>query len=160
MMYPASSAGLNIETQEAVFFFTPNFYPLDNFSAHQVKIWGFIFPTAEHAFQWRKFKQSRPDVAEQIKHAGSPNAVKQISEAHESDKPTCWHKERVKVMREILRAKVTQHADFREALARTGRRRIIENSPDDEFWGIGLSRRGENMLGQQLMEIRDGIRHN
>jgi len=48
-MYPASNDGLNKETNDAVYFFTTAFHPLDNFSAHVVSIWDKEFPTAEHA---------------------------------------------------------------------------------------------------------------
>lgn len=55
IMYPKSNKDLNKETDSAVYFFTPAFHPLDNFSAHVINIWGKEFPTAEHAFQWKKF---------------------------------------------------------------------------------------------------------
>jgi len=54
-MCPESSEGLNKETRETVYFFTTPFHPLDNFSAHTVKVWDVAFPTAEYAFQWKKF---------------------------------------------------------------------------------------------------------
>lgn len=54
-MYPLSSDGLNKETEEAVYFYTPAFDALNNFSAHTVDLWAKHFPTAEHAFQWKKF---------------------------------------------------------------------------------------------------------
>ena len=61
-MYPVSSEGLNIETDSKVLFFTPAFDALNNFSAHSVEIWGHLFPTVEHAFQWKKFSESNPDI--------------------------------------------------------------------------------------------------
>ena len=54
-MYPVSSEGLNKETKKAVYFYTPSFDALNNFSAHRIEIWDVRFPTAEHAYQWKKF---------------------------------------------------------------------------------------------------------
>jgi ribA/ribD-fused uncharacterized protein len=153
-MYPISSEGLNRETEEAVLFFTTAFHPLDNFSAHAVNIWNRDFPTAEHAFQWKKFSVTRPDVADRIMGAKSPHAVKEISISHRSDTPVTWHEEKVSVMEEILAAKTEQHEDVREVLKKTGNREIIENSPIDSFWGIGPNNDGENMLGKIWMKLR------
>ena len=73
-MFPISSEGLNRETDQEIYFFTPAFEPLDNFSAFAVELWGQLFPTAEHAFQWKKFSQVRPDIAASILAARSPEA--------------------------------------------------------------------------------------
>ncbi|MBU2539781.1 NADAR family protein [Patescibacteria group bacterium] len=156
-MYPISDKNLNIETDEAVFFFTPAFHPLDNFSAHAVDLWGIKFPTAEHAFQWKKFSEVKPEVAKEILKAISPHVVKKISNTNKDKQPQTWHDEKVKIMEQILKAKAKQHEDVREALKRTGSRQIIENSPVDSFWGIGPDKRGQNVVGEIWMKIRDGL---
>jgi len=154
-MYPTSNEGLNKETESGVYFFTPAFYPLDNFSAHAISLWGQEFPTAEHAFQWKKFSVVRPDLAAQILAAKSPQAVKEIADAHKADQSTAWMVEKVSVMEEILKAKAGQHPDVVMILKKTGGREIIENSPIDSFWGIGKNRDGQNMVGKIWMKIRD-----
>lgn len=156
-MYPSSSKGLNKETKKEVFFYTPVYYPLDNFSAHQVAIWGKVFPTAEHAFQWKKFSSSAPEVAEQIFAATSPHIVKDIADRNKDKMTAEWHDQKVMVMEEILRAKADQHEDVRERLRLTGDRTIIEHSPVDSFWGIGPDGKGENNVGKIWMKIRDGL---
>ena len=153
-MYPVSSEGLNKETEKAVYFFTPAFYPLDNFSAHTVHVWNETFPTAEHAFQWKKYAATHPEIADDILKAGSPDQVKRISSVHKAEQPVTWHEQKVAVMEEILRAKTEQHEDVREILKRTGIRTIVENSPVDDFWGIGPNGKGENMVGKIWMKIR------
>lgn len=163
-MYPISSEGLNKETDEAIYFFTPAFDALNNFSAHTVEIWGKRFPTAEHAYQWRKFyhppEESERDsaaadvkprttdagssetcnaIAKQIFEAGSPEKAQRIAHENTPAQPKDWHERKVAVMEEILRAKLAQHEDVREVLQRTGKRKIVENSPVDDFWGCGPS---------------------
>ncbi len=72
----------NRETDNEVFFYTPYFYAFDNFSAHAVEIWGKLFMTSEHAYQWKKYETHAPDLAEAIFLARSPSAVKKISDAN------------------------------------------------------------------------------
>ncbi len=126
------------------------------FSAFTVEIWGKIFRTSEHAYQWRKFPETAPEVAEKILNAGSPNAAKNIAQEHKDKVPASWFSGgRVSAMDEILRAKLAQHPEVREALSETGTRVIIENSPFDRYWGIGPEQDGENMLGKLWMKIRE-----
>ncbi|MFA6198366.1 MAG: NADAR family protein [Patescibacteria group bacterium] len=156
-MYPTSSAGLNRETDTAVYFFTVAFEPLNNYSAHTVRIWDKTFPTAEHAFQWKKFSVEHPEIAQRIFEAGSPEAVKKISDANRDKAPVTWLEDKVAIMEQILQAKAEQHEDVREALSRAGDRLIVENSPVDSFWGDGPDGNGENMIGKIWMRIRKTI---
>jgi ribA/ribD-fused uncharacterized protein len=157
-MYPDSSADLNVETERSIRFFTPAYHPFDNFSAHQIELWGRLFPTAEHAFQWRKFSECAPAVAESILVARSPEAAKKIAAEHRAERRPDWAEARVGVMREILGAKAEQHADVRERLMASGDRTLIEASPSDAFWGVGSDGNGENWVGRILMELRSGLK--
>ena len=156
-MYPSSDEGLNKATDHAVYFFTPSFHPLDNFSAHSLTLWDYEFPTAEHAYQWKKFSETLPAIAAQIRTTTSPHLAKEISDAHKLSVPPGWHDRKVAIMEEILAAKAQQHADVRDALKRTGNRTIIENSQVDHFWGIGQDHKGENVIGKIWMRIRDTL---
>ncbi len=149
---------LNKETEEAVYFYTPEFYALDNFSAHTVNIWGIDFPTAEHAYQWKKYSVSHPEIAKSILEAKSAHGVKVISNQNKDKTLAIFHKEKTTVMEEILRAKAAQHEDVREKLFKTGERTIIENSPTDSFWGIGSDDKGENMVEKIWMKIREDLK--
>ncbi|PIQ68342.1 MAG: hypothetical protein COV91_04665 [Candidatus Taylorbacteria bacterium CG11_big_fil_rev_8_21_14_0_20_46_11] len=153
-MLPLSSEGLNKETAEAVFFYTPAFDALNNFSAHTVDIWGKHFPTAEHAFQWKKFSDIAPDIAEKILHAGCPEDAQRIAHQNKASQPSDWQEIKVGVMEEILRAKLAEHETVRETLIRSGNRTIVENSPTDSFWGCGPNGDGKNMMGVLWMKIR------
>jgi len=147
---------VNKETDDAVYFFTPKFYALDNFAAYTVQIWGHVFPTSEHVYQWKKYVISRPDLAQAILEAGSPSAVKKISDANKEGVDPEFRNKKVQIMEEILRAKANQHETVVRVLKETGSKRIIENSPMDDFWGIG-SGNGQNMLGVLWMKIRDEL---
>lgn len=154
-MYPISDEGLNKETEDAVYFFTTVFSALDNFSAHVVHIWDKDFPTVEHAFQWKKFSISYPEIANAILNAKSPHVVKEIADANKGKIYKNWREDRLVVMEEILRAKAEQHPDVKEILEKTGAKKIVENSPFDSFWGAGPDGKGGNNLGKLWMKIRD-----
>lgn len=134
-------------------FFTREIDALDNFAALKIEIWGRTFPTAEHAYQWRKFSDSHPDIAEHIAEAGNPWEAKLRSSAHTS-KLINWHDRRVSVMEEVLRAKAQQHTIIRDILNRSGDAVLGEDSPEDTFWGLGPHGEGENMMGKLWMSIR------
>jgi ribA/ribD-fused uncharacterized protein len=62
--------------------------------------------------------------------------------------------------------KFSQNPGFKDYLLSTGNKIIVEASPVDAIWGIGLpqdsrhaknpySWRGQNLLGFALMEVRD-----
>lgn len=145
----------NKETDDAVYFYTPVYYVLDNFSAHTVEIWGKKFQTSEHAYQWKKFVDALPDVAQQIYDAPSPNEAKKVADAHKDNVPPDFFSKRAEIMKEVLRAKAHQHEIVRTVLEKTGSKKIIENSPIDSYWGAGPEGKGENTLGRIWMNIRD-----
>ncbi|MFZ1248927.1 MAG: NADAR family protein [Candidatus Saccharimonadales bacterium] len=154
-MYPEPNEQLTYQTDTEAYFFTHAYDPLSNWSAHAVELWGQVFPTVEHGFQWRKFQAHEPAIASAIMRAPSPWAVLQIKKTQGDGKmPPDWHQRRVDVMEQLLRAKAAQNEDVRECLRKTGARRIVENSPVDSFWGCGPSGDGENMMGELWMKIR------
>jgi len=63
-------------------------------------------------------------------------------------------------MRDILRAKVTQHEYVHRKLLATGDRELVEDSWRDSYWGWGPDKKGTNMLGKLWMEVRTEIEKN
>lgn len=156
---PASGAGGDRRpafTADAVLFYgprDPNPY-LSNFSDHSVMYLGSRWPTCEHAFQGAKFMKTDPGWADKIRRAKTPGEAKKYGVSREHPIVDGWDELRVRVMEEILRAKLEQHPALRKALLETGDRLIAENSPHDRFWGIGSDRSGLNTLGRIWMKIR------
>ena len=148
---------LNQVTDDKVYFYTPRYYVLDNFSAYTVEIWGKKFSTAEHAFQWKKFSIFHPLIAEEIFNSESPSAVKEISDSHKDKVYDGWKDEKARFMEEILIAKAHQHEKVRRMLLESGSREIIENSPTDNYWGIGPDGTGQNMLGKLWGKVRNSF---
>ncbi len=146
----------NYVTTEAVYFYTPQYYAFDSFSAFAVELWDKVFPTAEHAYQWKKFSFSASSVAEEIFNARSARDTKVIADRHRDDVSPEWNDLKVSFMEEILRAKLGQHEKVKSLLQETKSLEIIENSPTDIFWGIGNGE-GKNELGKLWMKLRSEL---
>ena len=80
-----------------------------------------------------------------------------------------WNQNKFKIVKEGTLHKFSQNEDLKTFLLATGNRIIVEASPVDPIWGIGLPKdhkdaerpenwRGENLLGFALMEVRDDLK--
>lgn len=65
-----------------------------------------------------------------------------------------WEDVKLNVMRSALRHKFDAHPTLVQLLLSTGEEEIIEETSDDMYWGCGTNRKGLNMLGKLLMELR------
>ena len=79
-----------------------------------------------------------------------------------------WTTRRFALVAEGNRAKFEAHPPFRDFLLATGDRVLVEASPVDPVWGIGLAAddpaaadparwRGSNLLGFALMAVREAL---
>lgn len=80
-----------------------------------------------------------------------------------------WARIKRGILRRAVLLKFSQNPRLRRALYRT-RGTIVEASPGDSYWGVGRSLwdprasepkswRGENVMGQILMEVREQLRN-
>ncbi len=146
-----------LDTPERVCFYEQDFYVLSNFSSFTL-IWKDChFYTSEHAYHWEKFPHL-PMLQQGIDAAPSAHEAFKIAEARKDARRPDWDDVKVDIMRDILRAKATQHEYVRRKLLATGERELVENSWRDDFWGWGPNRDGKNMLGKLWMEIRAELR--
>jgi ribA/ribD-fused uncharacterized protein len=76
-----------------------------------------------------------------------------------------WAERRYDIVVTGTRGKFGQHQDLRDFLLATGDKLIVEASPEDTVWGIGLDEhqpearrpsqwRGLNLLGFAIMDVR------
>lgn len=79
-----------------------------------------------------------------------------------------WEDQREDIVFQGNLAKFTQHPDLRDYLLGTGDRVLVEASPTDRVWGVGLRMgdprlddplrwRGENLLGFSLVRVRAAL---
>ncbi|GMR51373.1 hypothetical protein PMAYCL1PPCAC_21568, partial [Pristionchus mayeri] len=107
--------------------------------------------------------------AERIMEERWPRDQKEIGKNLNGFNAQSWDKVSRGVMREGLLLKFEQDEGLRRALISTGDSLLVECSPNDTKWGIGLDRldprahdpskwRCANWLGQVLMEVRDSLK--
>lgn len=128
------------------------------------------FATAEHWMMWRKaLLFDDTEAGERVLAAAHPHQAKAIGREVRRFDPTVWEAERYPIVLAGSLAKFGQHADLRAYLLGTGDRVLVEASPVDRVWGVGLAPddpraedparwRGLNLLGFALMEARDLLR--
>jgi ribA/ribD-fused uncharacterized protein len=140
-----------------ILFYEPEgeFGWLSNFSSHNISICGTEFPTVEHFFQAQKFSTSDDFLA--VTSAPSPSEAKRIAKIWKSKRKQDWHDIRDSIMYSALKAKFDQHDELSAMLISTAPLRLIENAPDDPYWGIGKDGRGRNRLGELLMQVRSEL---
>lgn len=124
------------------------------------------YPTAEHymmAEKARLFGDSKVEAA--IIAAIDPSKAKALGRTIENFVEEKWLEHRFEIVVNGNYAKFSQNAALCEHLIKTGDKVLVEASPVDAIWGIGLSKddpaalrpstwQGLNLLGFALMEVR------
>jgi len=130
---------------------------------------GVSFATAEHYMMYRKaLLFSDREAAGQILHAPNPGAAKSLGRSVRGFVEAVWIEQRSKIVVDGNYAKFSQSAALREYLLSTTQHVLVEASPVDRVWGIGLAAdgkhagnplmwRGLNLLGFALMDVRDRL---
>src|SRR5262245_21122781 len=128
------------------------------------------YPTAEHFMMAEKARLfGDEDVRAQILKAASPKVAKQLGRQVKNFKEEVWQASRFQFVVEGNYAKFNQNCELGRFLLGTGAKVLVEASPVDRIWGIGLAAdhesatnperwRGLNLLGFALMEARQRLR--
>ena len=130
---------------------------------------GVRFSTAEHYMMWRKaLLFGDEEAAQRIVVASHPRQAKMLGRRVRGFDEQIWADQRRAIVTQAAVAKFGQRAELRDFLVGTGRRILVEASPTDRIWGIGLAAtderaadparwRGLNLLGFALMAARDQL---
>ncbi len=103
---------------------------------------------------------------EKILKTTNPYLVKKYGREVKPWNEILWQQNREKIMVDVCFSKFTSSPILREVLLETGNLILVEASPKDRIWGIGLGEnypgiedpknwRGLNLLGKSLMTVRD-----
>ena len=127
---------------------------------------GVAYRTAEH---WMMAEKARlfgdAEALDRILAAAHPGAAKRAGREVRGYDDDAWAAARFDVVVRGNAAKFDQHPDLAAFLRTTANRVLVEASPRDRVWGIGLTGdddratdpflwRGENLLGFALMAVR------
>ncbi|QBS45575.1 NADAR family protein [Nocardia sp. CS682] len=131
---------------------------------------GAEFRSAEHYMMWGKARLfGDVDNAERVLAAPTPKAAKALGREVRGFDSRVWSAHRYEIVVRGNVAKFGQHAELAEYLLGTGDRVLVEASPVDRIWGIGLGAddpraedpvqwQGLNLLGFALMDARAELR--
>jgi ribA/ribD-fused uncharacterized protein len=108
------------------------------------------------------------EIAEQILAVADPRAHKALGRKVRGFDEHAWRKAREEIVLEGNRAKFTQNPALLEALLATRGTELVEASPMDRIWGIGMGSsnpnatdrtkwKGQNLLGRILTRLRDEL---
>ncbi|WP_433421226.1 GNAT family N-acetyltransferase [Microtetraspora malaysiensis] len=128
---------------------------------------GQLFRTAEHYMMAHKaWLFGDEETAERILAVAHPNAAKALGRAVRGFDDELWTARRFEIVVRGNIAKFGAGPDLTAFLLGTRNRVLVEASPYDRIWGIGLAAdderaagastwRGQNLLGFALMQARD-----
>ncbi|WP_306937486.1 NADAR family protein [Streptomyces phaeochromogenes] len=128
------------------------------------------YRTAEHWMMARKARLFGDDRAERLAlDAPNPALAKKAGRLVRGFDEGAWERERFGIVVEGSVRKFASDGELRSFLLGTGERVLVEASPVDRVWGIGLAAnddrafdperwRGPNLLGFALMEARGRLR--
>lgn len=99
----------------------------------------------------------------QVKH---PNGAKQLGRKVRNYDEQVWQENRFDIVVQANFTKFSQHHKLKEFLLATKDRILVEASPVDKIWGIGMAQdhpyiqdpsqwQGLNLLGFALMHVRE-----
>jgi ribA/ribD-fused uncharacterized protein len=131
---------------------------------------GVLYHTAEHYMMSGKARLFQDDVIlEEILASKDPKEVKGLGRKIKNFDPQVWDLHKCNIVKKGNFLKFSQHEDLKKFLLDTDEKVIVEASPFDTIWGIGMgvnniksqnaaTWRGKNLLGFALMEVRDELR--
>lgn len=144
---------------------------LSQWFPHPFEHQGVRYLTAEHFMMAAKARLfGDHDRLALILDARSPSAAKNHGREVRGFSSDVWERERLGIVRDGSIAKFGSSPALRTYLIGTGHRVLVEASPRDRIWGIGMGRdnpaverpsqwRGRNLLGFALMQARAVLAH-
>jgi ribA/ribD-fused uncharacterized protein len=157
------------EEQRRFTFFWQSESPFSQWHPAKFKVKGKQFVCAEQYMMYGKAVLFGDHaVAERILSTTSPKTQKALGRKVTGFDDRKWRGERERIVYEGNHAKFTQNVDLLERLLATAGTELVEASPTDRIWGVGLSEedprilnpsqwRGENLLGKVLTRLREDL---
>ncbi|MGB5981007.1 MAG: NADAR family protein [Nonlabens sp.] len=132
---------------------------------------GISYSTAEQYMMAEKAKLFEDsDIYAQIVESNKPGKAKELGRQVKNFDQKKWEANRYKIVIDGNYQKFKQNSKLANFLINTQDRILVEASPVDHIWGIGLSQEdksaydphfwnGLNLLGHALMETRDLLKN-
>lgn len=155
-------------TPRFTFFFRPE-CPFSQWYPSPFTVDGRAFGCAEQFMMHGKaLLFDDAEVAAEILATPSPREHKALGRKVRGFDDGVWKQKREEIVAAGSRAKFTQNPELRSLLLDTRGTTLVEASPYDRIWGVGLSAenpliddpanwRGKNLLGKILTRLRDEL---
>jgi ribA/ribD-fused uncharacterized protein len=127
------------------------------------------FENSEQAFMWEKALTFKDYIiADKILKTPNPKENKKLGRKVKNFNNDTWMEIAPKIMYEVNYCKFTQNPKLLKELLSTNGKDLVEASPYDKIWGIGLSEneavnltpndwKGKNWLGKVLTDLRNNL---
>jgi len=157
-------------TDTHVFFWGSEFSNWFDCTYKNIKYKSITFFNSEQAFMWEKaIFFGDMEMAKKIIETPSPKEAKMLGRKIKGFDAEKWAEVSYQIMVDVNYAKYSQNPRLKKTLLSTDNKIIVEASPYDQIWGIGLSHdddrvldesqwRGKNLLGKALMEVRERLK--
>ena len=131
------------------------------------KVNGVLYNCAEKYMMAEKARLFKDyETLEEILSAENQKEIKDLGRKIKNFNEELWNREKYEIVKRGNLAKFSQNENLKEFLLSTGDKIIVEASPYDCIWGIGMGAKdeniekptawkGENLLGFALMEVRE-----
>ena len=81
------------------------------------------------------------EIAKRIMATNNPNEIRSLGRIVQNFNPKVWDKKCMDIVSHGCYLKFTQNKDLKEKLLETGDKMLVEASPYDRTWGIGLNKK-------------------
>lgn len=141
-----------------------NFYPT------KFKLYDKEFSSSEQCFMYSKAIQFGDyQTAEEILKITEPMECKNLGRKVKNYDENTWKNLREEKMYNACFAKFSQNMDLKKKILDTNDKILVEASPYDKIWGVGLKEddpkildpnnwKGLNLLGKVLMNVRKNLK--
>jgi len=146
------------DTQQVIYFYSTSgeYGCFSNFYRSRITLDGKTWPTSEHYFQAQKFAGT--EMLGHVLRAKTPAEAARLGRSRKHPLRRDWESVKDGIMRKVVLAKFSQHADLRAILLGTGDAQLVEHTAKDSYWADGGDGSGRNRLGQILMSVREELR--
>lgn len=159
-----------MQTKKYTFFWKEK-SPFSQWHNSSFVIDGINYKTSEHWMMWKKAMLfGDTDIANQVLKSSHPSEVKKLGRKVSNFVKETWEKECKDFVYQGNYAKFTQNSELLKVLMATEETELVEASPYDAIWGIGLTEEdakktspdkwpGTNWLGKILTQLREDLKN-
>lgn len=155
--------------QEQFTFFWKSQSPFSNWYLSDFTLDGITFNCNEQYMMYQKaLLFNDQEIADKILKTKSPTRHKQLGRKVKNFDDKIWNKNCQNIVYTGLKAKFSQNDELLKKLKETDGTTLVEASPYDKIWGIGMKMTdkraqnrstwlGKNLLGELLTKVREDL---